>query len=100
MATRGQSANALVLSPSADVPLGEADIRLEDYLNDKLQTVADLGSLPSLIASVEVQKRQLEEQVHTLLYFSRQLVADHCYSYKMPEVGSMQRKGLLRAIPP
>ncbi|KAF4630599.1 hypothetical protein G7Y89_g7538 [Cudoniella acicularis] len=40
-----------------------AHIRLEDYLNDKIQTAADLGGLASLIVNVEIQKKQLEEQL-------------------------------------
>ncbi|KAI1170401.1 RINT-1 family protein [Nemania sp. FL0916] len=39
------------------------DIRLEDYLDDKLQTTADLESFDSLIASVEVQRSQLQSQL-------------------------------------
>ncbi|KAI1271152.1 RINT-1 family protein [Xylaria sp. FL0933] len=41
----------------------EPDIRLEDYLDDKLQSTADLENLDSLIASVEVQRSQLQTQL-------------------------------------
>ncbi|KAI0813894.1 RINT-1 family protein [Xylaria sp. FL0064] len=41
----------------------EPDIRLEDYLDDKLQSTADLDNLDSLIASVEVQRSQLQTQL-------------------------------------
>lgn len=44
----------------------ERDIRLGDYLNDKLQILADFASLDSLIANVEKQRSQLHEQVSTL----------------------------------
>ncbi|RFU28387.1 hypothetical protein B7463_g7940, partial [Scytalidium lignicola] len=41
----------------------ERDIRLEDYINDKIQTAADLGNLASLINNVEIQQKQLENQL-------------------------------------
>ncbi|KAI0099720.1 RINT-1 family protein [Nemania sp. FL0031] len=41
----------------------ESDIRLEDYLDDKLQSTADFEILDSLIASVEVQRSQLQTQL-------------------------------------
>lgn len=41
----------------------EPDIRLEDYLDDKLQSTADFEILDSLIASVEVQRSQLQTQL-------------------------------------
>lgn len=42
---------------------GEQEIRLDDYLNDKIQTTLDFKNLANLIASVEDQKKLLEEQV-------------------------------------
>ncbi|TGJ87787.1 hypothetical protein E0Z10_g960 [Xylaria hypoxylon] len=41
----------------------EPDIRLEDYLDDKLQSTADFEILDGLIASVEVQRSQLQTQL-------------------------------------
>lgn len=41
----------------------EPDIRLEDYLDDKLQSSTDLENLASLIANVEVQRQQLQTQL-------------------------------------
>ncbi|KAI0895273.1 TIP-1 family-domain-containing protein [Annulohypoxylon nitens] len=41
----------------------EPDIRLEDYLDDKLQSTTDLESLDTLLASVEVQRSQLQTQL-------------------------------------
>ncbi|KAI3325666.1 RINT-1 family protein [Xylariaceae sp. AK1471] len=41
----------------------EPDIRLEDYLDDKLQSTADFENLDSLIANVEVQRNQLQTQL-------------------------------------
>lgn len=60
---RGQSPVAVLLDPQTDIPIGERDIRLEDYLNDKVQALADLNNLTTLLESVEVHKQQLEEQV-------------------------------------
>jgi RAD50-interacting protein 1 len=47
----------------SNIPLREGGTRLEDYLNDKIQTRADLASLASLMENVELQKKQLEDQV-------------------------------------
>lgn len=60
----------MLLNPQMDIPLGERDIRVEDYLNDKIQTAADLGDISSLLASVELQKTQLESQVQSVSYHS------------------------------
>ncbi|KAG4437008.1 hypothetical protein IFR05_007512 [Cadophora sp. M221] len=60
---REKSPIAVLLNPQKDIPLGERDIRVEDYLNDKIQTAADLGDISSLLASVELQKKQLETQL-------------------------------------
>jgi hypothetical protein len=49
--------------PKPDIAPGERDIRMNDYVNDKIQTAADLEDLESLIASVEIQHKLLEEQV-------------------------------------
>jgi len=68
---RDASPLAILLDPKTDIPLGERDIRLEDYLNDKIQTATDFESLESLLANVEAQKQQLEEQVGS---FQRQFV--------------------------
>lgn len=47
-------------SPSPD---GDIDIRVEDYLDDKLQAPADLEALDELLASVELQRNQLQSQL-------------------------------------
>lgn len=39
------------------------DIRVEDFLDDKLQSTTDLENLDSLIANVEVQRSQLQTQL-------------------------------------
>jgi hypothetical protein len=62
-AYRDPSPVAILLDPKAEIPVGERDIRLEDYLNDKIQTPADFGDLAGLIENVETQKKQLEKQV-------------------------------------
>lgn len=40
----------------------ERDIRVEDYLNDKLQTIADLENLDSLLENVRNQHLLLTQQ--------------------------------------
>lgn len=59
---------ALLHDPISDISLEEGDTRLEDYLNDKIQTRADLASLATLLENVELQKKQLEEQVSSHYY--------------------------------
>ncbi|KAI5466857.1 TIP-1 family-domain-containing protein [Mariannaea sp. PMI_226] len=39
------------------------DIRVEDFLDDKLQSAADLEDLQSLLVSVELQRNQLQSQL-------------------------------------
>ena len=43
--------------------LDAQDTRVEDYLNDKFQTTADLENIDSLLESVKAQHRLLQEQV-------------------------------------
>ena len=52
-----------VLVDRRSIDAGERDIRVDDFLNDKLQTDADFADLDSLIASVETQRIQLQDQV-------------------------------------
>lgn len=60
---RGVSPLAVLSNPARDIPAGERDLRVEDYINDKIQTTADLKDLDSLIAKVEEQKKVLQLQV-------------------------------------
>src|SRR5690348_5104436 len=39
------------------------DMRVEDYLDDKLQSTGDLENLDSLLANVETQRSQLQSQL-------------------------------------
>ena len=41
----------------------ERDVRVEDYLNDKLQTYADLENLDTLLETVKEQQNLLRQQV-------------------------------------
>ncbi|OTA81841.1 hypothetical protein M434DRAFT_204609 [Hypoxylon sp. CO27-5] len=50
-------------APPAHSYSKEPDIRLEDYLDDKLQSTADFENLDTLLASVEVQRSQLQTQL-------------------------------------
>jgi hypothetical protein len=52
-----------VLADRKAIDVGDRDIRVDDYLNDKLQTETDFADLDSLIANVETQRIQLQEQV-------------------------------------
>lgn len=42
---------------------GESVVRVQDYLNDKIQTPADLESLDRLLNKVKRQQQQLQKQV-------------------------------------
>lgn len=44
----------------------DRDIRVEDYLNDKLQTAADLDNLDALLENVRDRQNLLKEQVCSL----------------------------------
>jgi len=93
---RNRSPLAVLLDPNTDIPLGERDIRVEDYLNDKIQTNTDLESLKSLVASVEAQKEQLEDQV--CIKQGRGILSPRLnpHSSKMPDKSSRQPKASLR----
>ena len=41
----------------------DRDVRVEDYLNDKLQTTADLANIDSLLEGVKAQQVLLQQQV-------------------------------------
>ncbi|OLN96056.1 RAD50-interacting protein 1 [Colletotrichum chlorophyti] len=49
--------------PDSRPHAGAVDIRVEDFLDDKLQSTTDLENLDSLIANVEVQRSQLQAQL-------------------------------------
>lgn len=51
---------ATLAEPAAD---NDVDIRVEDYLDDKLQSPSDLNALDELIANVELQRNQLQSQL-------------------------------------
>lgn len=61
--SRERSPVAVLVDPKTEIPLGERDIRLEDYLNDKIQTRSDFANVANLLENVETQKRQLDAQV-------------------------------------
>ncbi len=48
---------------TGSVSTEERDIRVDDYLNDKLQIAADLENLDSLLINVKDQQALLKKQV-------------------------------------
>ncbi|CAG8972621.1 hypothetical protein HYALB_00005390 [Hymenoscyphus albidus] len=77
---------AVLVDPEDDVPNVEMSVRLDDYLNDKIQTRADFASLPELLVKVEQQTKHLQEQLQdarSKLDASKQASAD--YTSKMLE---------------
>lgn len=75
---------AILQDPKTEIPLGERDIRLEDYLNDKIQTRSDFASVANLLENVEIQKKQLDDQV-SLVVFPEPLKLTLLRSLKKPE---------------
>lgn len=73
-----------ILRDRNDVHSSEDDIRLDDYLNDKLQTAADFQDLDSLIASVEEQRSQLQSQVCYNLHIELSFIANLCIAPRCP----------------
>jgi hypothetical protein len=55
---------------SSSVLEHDQNVRVEDFLNDKLQTKEDLDTLDSLLSNVKNQQLLLKQQVgsHTALY--------------------------------
>lgn len=49
--------------PSSAQSGQSVDFRVEDYLDDKLQTIADLDTLDELLSNVETQRNQLQSQL-------------------------------------
>lgn len=49
----------------------ERDVRVEDYLNDKLQTYADLENLDTLLEGVKQQQTLLRQQVRPQCSYSK-----------------------------
>ena len=44
----------------------ERDVRIEDYLDDKLQTSADLENIDTLLENVVKQQQLLQQQVRKI----------------------------------
>ena len=59
------SAMAEVIYPTnaSRVADEERDVRVEDYLNDKLQNSTDLANIDSLLGNVKAQQVLLQQQV-------------------------------------
>lgn len=85
-----------ILKDRNDVHSSEDDIRLDDYLNDKLQTAADFEDLDSLIASVEEQRSQLQSQVRYSLFVELNCITNLCIASRGP-IEALQIKGSCRS---
>lgn len=69
-----------VLADRSSIDAVERDIRVDDYLNDKLQTITDFEDLDTLIASVETQRIQLQDQVgHLALHLAGIQASSYTY---------------------
>lgn len=75
-----RSPRAYLCNPVDDIPVGERNIRVEDWLNDKVQTTADMTDLSSLLENVEAKQRQLEEQVSRSVHVSLITLANKDFS--------------------
>ena len=68
----------------------ERDVRVEDYLNDKLQNNTDLANIDSLLEDVKAQQVLLQQQVFPLTYSSSPMPTLTSLSYKRPRQFSMR----------
>ena len=62
----------------------ERDVRVEDYLNDKLQNTADLANIDSLLEDVKAQQILLQQQVCRWICLSSPMPSLTSLSYKRP----------------
>ena len=68
----------------------ERDVRVEDYLNDKLQNTTDLANIDSLLQDVKAQQVLLQQQVWPSTYLLSPPPPLTYFSYKRPEETSMR----------
>lgn len=77
----------------------DSEARVQDYLNDKLQTTADLNSLDSLLQNVRQQHELLQAQVGISNRKAYDHLADSTRSLRMPAAFSArQTKGRSNTI--
>lgn len=89
---------AVILDPD-DIPNVEISVRLDDYLNDKIQTRGDFENLPELLVKVEHSTKLLQEQVRNMsVMFWETMLTLH--SFKMPDPSLMLPSKLPQIIPP
>ncbi|KAF7883893.1 hypothetical protein EAF00_011205 [Botryotinia globosa] len=95
-----RSPRAYLCNPIDDIPVGERNIRVEDWLNDKIQTTTDMTDLSSLLENVEAKQRQLEEQLKdakTKLAEAKKSAANHTSSMSQKTQVFEQHQEDLRA---
>ncbi|KAF7928836.1 uncharacterized protein EAE97_009678 [Botrytis byssoidea] len=95
-----RSPRAYLCNPIDDIPVGERNIRVEDWLNDKIQTTTDMTDLSSLLENVEAKQRQLEEQLKdakTKLAEAKKSAANHTSSMSQKTQAFEQHQEGLRA---
>lgn len=69
---RQESESAVRLDANNNVVKRDRNLKLEDWLNDKFQTVGDFDELDNLLVVVEKQRSQLSIQVSTSISRSLQ----------------------------
>lgn len=66
----GVQSPRLVMAVSSYVHAADHDVRVQDYLDDKLQAIGDFDTLDSLLDNIKTQQVLLKDQVCFVLFVS------------------------------
>lgn len=72
--------------------MADVQARVDDYLDDQIQTAADLDGINALLARIEEQQSLLQKQVCLLQNLKRLNL--HSHSSKKPKLPKSKLKGM------